>query len=385
MSGCGSKNARPDIDAPESSAAALQEETSSAQIQENELRFEDLVYDHSMELLYANQFQVDYYEGGYKYIAISGDQKILIVPEGAQVPETPEDVVVLKQPLSRIYLVATAAMDYFLQLDCLDHITLSSQKVSGWYLEEARQAMEDGRMKYAGKYSTPDYELILSEGCDLAIENTMIYHTPDVLEQLKKLGIPYLVEMSSYETDPFGRMEWLKLYAALVDKDEEAQQYYAELMQRLQTVLEQEPTGLKTAFFYINSQGAVNVRKSADYVAKAIGIAGGEYVSFDESEEENALSTMTIQMESFYAGARDADILIYNSTIEGELETIEQLLEKSSLLVDFKAVKEGTVWCIEKNFYQESLELGNMILDINKILSDPDTPDEELHFLHRLK
>ena len=66
---------------------------------------------------------------------------------------------------------------------------------------------------------------------------------------------------------------------------------------------------------------------------------------------------MTIQMESFYAGARDADVLIYNSTIEGELETVEQLLEKSSLLADFKAVQEGNVWCIEKNFYQESLEL----------------------------
>ena len=78
-------------------------------------------------------------------------------------------------------------------------------------------------------------------------------------------------------------------------------------------------------------------------------------------------------------------MLIYNSTIEGELETVEQLLEKSSLLADFKAVKEGNVWCIEKNFYQESLELGDMILDINKILTDPDVKEEELHFLHRLK
>ena len=31
------------------------------------------------------------------------------------------------------------------------------------------------------------------------------------------------------------------------------------------------------------------------------------------------LSTMNMQMESFYAAAKDADILIYNSTIDGEL------------------------------------------------------------------
>ena len=31
-------------------------------------------------------------------------------------------------------------------------------------------------MIYAGKYNAPDYELILDEGCGLAIESTMIHH-----------------------------------------------------------------------------------------------------------------------------------------------------------------------------------------------------------------
>lgn len=48
---------------------------------------------------------------------------------------------------------------------------------------------------------------------------------------------------------------------------------------------------------------------------------------------------MNMQMEEFYAGAKDADYIIYNSTIDGELTTIDQLLAKSSLLNDFKAVK----------------------------------------------
>ena len=59
-------------------------------------------------------------------------------------------------------------------------------------------------------------------------------------------------------------------------------------------MLAQEPAGKTVAFYYITTSGAVNVRKSGDYIAKAIRMAGGEYVSFDESGEENALSTMTI-------------------------------------------------------------------------------------------
>ena len=210
----------------------------------------------------------------------------------------------------------------------------------------------------------------------------MIYHTPEVVEQLEAVGVPVLVERSSYESDPLGRLEWLKLYAALLGKEDEACAYYDDLIAALAPVLDQQPTGKTVAFFYITTSGAVNVRKSGDYIAKAIRMAGGEYVSFDESGEENALSTMTIQMESFYDTALDADVLIYNSTIDGEITSIDELLAKSPLFADFKAVQTGNVWCITKNFYQESLALGDMILDVHAVLNNPDAAD--LRFLKKL-
>ena len=243
--------------------------------------------------------------------------------------------------------------------------------------------MDSGALVYAGKYSEPDYELILSQGCDLAVENTMIYHSPAVLEQLERLGIPVLVETSSYETQPLGRMEWIKLYAALLDKEDEAEALFNAKMDSVADVLEQQPTGKTVAFFYITSSGAVNVRKSTDYVAKCVAIAGGNYVSFDESAEDNAQSTINIQMESFYNGAVDADVLIYNSIIDDELHTLDELVALDPLMADFKAVKSGNVWCLTKNFYQESLELSDLILDVNHALND--APDTAFHFLTRMK
>ena len=210
-----------------------------------------------------------------------------------------------------------------------------------------------------------------------------IYHSPAVLEQLERLGIPVLVETSSYETLPMGRMEWIKLYAALLDKEDEAEALFNEKMDSVADVLEQQPTGKTVAFFYITSSGAVNVRKSTDYVAKCVAIAGGDYVSFDESAEDNAQSTINIQMESFYHGAVDADVLIYNSIIDGELHTLDELVALDPLMADFKAVKSGNVWCLTKNFYQESLELSDLILDVNHALND--APDTAFHFLTRMK
>ena len=120
-----------------------------------------LVFDHSYPLDYATQFSADCYEGGYVMIDIPDAGRFLVVPEGAaEVDDLPEDVVLLRQPLDHIYLVSTSVMDLFVHLDALDSIALSGTKAEGWYVEEAKQAMQEGRIAYAGKYSAPDYERI---------------------------------------------------------------------------------------------------------------------------------------------------------------------------------------------------------------------------------
>ena len=345
-----------------------------------------LEYERSMELSYAEEFSVDYYKGGYALITIADSDKFLVVPKGKEAPENMEEnIAVLKQPLNNIYLVATSAMDFFVSLDGLEKIRLSGTNENGWYIEEAKKALKDGSILFAGKYSAPDYELILGENCSLAVESTMIYHTPEVKEKLEQFEIPVLVERSSYESHPLGRTEWIKLYGVLLGKEEEAERLFKEQEERMESVLSEENTGKTVAFFYITTNGLANVRKSNDYVSKMIELAGGRYIFENLGEDDNALSTVNMQMEEFYAKAKDADYIIYNSAIDGELQTIDQLLEKSSLLKDFKAVKNGNVWCTGKNLFQESTGLGVMIEDIHKMLSSEGDSLTELTYMHRLK
>ena len=262
---------------------------------------------------------------------------------------------------------------------------MAGEEADGWYIPEAKEAMEQGRMEYAGKYRAPDYELLLSRSCDLAIESTMIYHTPEVKEQLEDFGVPVLVERSSYENHPLGRMEWIKLYGLLLGREDAAAEYFDTQVEKLRDILQTENTGKTVAFFYITSNGAANVRKSGDYLAKAIELAGGTYLFQDLPGEDNAQATTNLQMEAFYAKAKQADVLIYSSTIDGELQTMEELLEKSPVLSDCKAVKEGAVWCTGKNLFQESLGLGDLMVDIHKILTEDQVAQDELTYLHPLR
>ncbi len=343
----------------------------------------ELEYEDSMELLYAEKFSVDYYTGGFSLVTVNGSERYLVVPEGKESPgDLAEDITVLYQPLDRIYLVASAVMDMFISMDSLDVIRFTGTKAASWYLEEAREAVETGDILYAGNYSAPDYEQILAEGCDLAIENTMVYHTPEVKEQLEKFGIPVMVDYSSYETEPLGRTEWVKLYGLLADREEEAAEAFAGQQEAFASIGDAEDTGKTVAFFYITSSGEVNVRKASDYLPKMIELAGGHYVFSDlGAEDDTASSTVSLQMEEFYAAAREADYLIYNSTIDGELSSVEELFGKSELLENFKAVREGNVYCTTRDLYQSSMELGTMIADIHGMLNGE---EDGLTYLYRL-
>lgn len=354
-----------------------------------------LTYDHSMELSYAENFAVDYYEGGYKLLTtrLNGD-RILIVPKHQQAPKDaealvspsaegePGKLIVLQEPVKNLYLVASSVMDMFAQLDSMDAISMCSLKEEDWYIPAAKQAMKEGTLLYAGKYSQPDYELLLSQNCSMAIENSMIYHTPEVMEKLDEFGIPTLVEYSSYEEHPLGRVEWVRFFGALLDQEEKADQLFEKQKEALKRVEAEESTGKTVAFFYITSNGLVQVRQSTDYIPKMIELAGGKYVFENLGDPDSRRSTVNLQLEDFYDGAQDADFLVYNTTIDRQVQTLEDLLKKCSLLKDFKAVKNHQVWCTAEDMYQQSMSAGNLIGDFHRMLTGD---NEETRYLYRLE
>lgn len=337
-----------------------------------------------MELLYADQFSVDRYENGISLVTVGDGEKYLLVPENETV-ETSGDITVITTPADNIYLAASSAMDLFFGIGADDRIFAASTLERDWSLPYVKQAMSDEDILYAGKYSAPDYELLLSEGCGIAIESTMIYHKPEVKEQFERFGIPVFVERSSYESHPLGRLEWVKLYGLMTGKEEEAEKLFSEQSELLQSVSQNGSAGKTAAFFYISQKGSAVVRKPDDYVSKMIQLAGGEYIftSDDLNTEENAQSTTDMQFEAFYAAAKDADVLIYSSTIDGGIEDISALLEKNSLFADFKAVKTGNVWCTDKNMFQQTTAAAEIISDLNLIFTD--NAGDETEFFYRLK
>ena len=335
-----------------------------------------------MELRYAENFSVETYSGGAARLRVQ-DQNFLLLPAGAPVPDGLEKLPRIQIPVKDFYLASSSVPDLFLQMDALDSLRFTSTDAPSWRIPELRAAVEDEQILYIGKYSAPDYEALLTEGCGLAVENTMILHNPATKEKLEALGIPVLIEYSSYEPHPLGRVEWIRLYGLLCGKEAEADAFFDRQVETFQSVEGLEPLHKTVAFFHITANGGVVVRRANDYITRMIELAGAENAVMDLPPSESALSSATIQMESFYAQARDADVLIYNSTVAGDVTDLRSFLSQHPLLGDFKAVKEGNVWCTEMSMFQRSSAAADMIKELRAAVSGE--AGEDLRYLHGIQ
>ena len=374
---------------PSSAVMAEEEETLSAvSVSEDDRKppeIEGLTFEKKLDFTYVNAVDIYYYEGGYKFYDVYDSAQYLQVPEGMEVPEgLDKDVIILPGDPDNIYMAATAVMALVNAIQGLDRIRFSSLNADSWYVEEAKEAMNRGDIAFAGKYSEPDYEMLVGQGCDLAVESTMILHAPQVQEMIENLGIPVFIDHSSYETHPLGRSEWVKVYGALLGLEEEAEEFFEGQTAGIEALGEIENTGKTVAFFFVNTSGTVVVRSTGDYIPRMIEMAGGVYALNDIAVlSESKRSSVNMTMEEFYAGAVDADYLIYNSTIDSPLYSIQDLFGKSELFRDFKAVNEGNVWCADKYLYQATDITGQLIMDFHTMLSGGD--ESAMTFLRKIE
>ena len=329
-----------------------------------------------VSLTHATQFSLDVYEGGYQLASLASGERLLIVPEGATVPEgLPEDVAAIQRPLENVYLASTGMICLVDAIGALGAVGISSVRAEDSPIPAFAELLEDGSIAYGGIYRAPDYELISAAGCPLAIENTNIDHVPEVRAKLEELGVTVLMEQSSREEDMLGRLEWIRLMGALFDREDKAAEVFDDVATRVEDAAAEGPLGKTVAFFYVNEDGAAVTRRAGDYFCQMIEAAGGEYVSFaEEGAADSSPTTVTVEMERFYEGARDADVIIYNGTIDDGIASLEELVEKNALLADFRAVRNGDVWTCDANLYQQITSMADIILDLRAALSGSDEP-----------
>ena len=341
----------------------------------------ELAHVGSIELSYATRFTVDEFEGGYRLVCLANKERFLIVPQGAGTPRgLDKDIAVIAAPLTRVYHAASNSVCLIDQLGVIDAVAATSVNPQTCSIESLIQAVESGSCAYVGSYSSPDYERLAQLGCTVALENTMIDHRPDAREKLQDLGITVLTDLSSNEPTALGRLEWIRLYGMLFGREAQADEFFSSARESVERASQGKDTGKTVAFFYINEDGAAVVRRSGDYVSQMISMAGGQ-IAFGDLGDSKDSSSVTMEMESFYAQVRDADYIIYNATVDSSVSALSDFLAKNQLLANTKAVQEGNVWRCTSNMYQQMTKTPQIVSDLRAMLEGADS---SLTYLEKL-
>jgi iron complex transport system substrate-binding protein len=331
---------------------------------------------------YATGFGLEYLADGCRVVTDGEARQLLLVPRGHKVPEAYRHLPVVHTPVRRVVVASTTTAALLRPLEELESIIAVTTDREHWYIPEVRIGLEEGRIRLVGNDMGPlDYEAVLELNPDLVFIYT---GSPEDLQKLKKLEelkIPVAVDNSHRENHPLGRVEWVKFLAAFYGKEDRAEQYFQRVVENTEAVTRAVAgaTSRPRVLWGLIYQGEVYVPAGDSYVAKMIGMAGGDYLFKDLGGTGSA----TVSLEEFYRRGLEAEVFISSTLPNYGTTSIAKLVEQEKRLADLPVIRAGRVWCFQPWYYQSIDKADEMFADLAAIFH----PDlfREVELKHHMK
>lgn len=320
----------------------------------------------ALPIHFSQSFRIEYLDDGCKLVTDGENVRLLLVPQGKEVPKAYKADKIVRIPLKNAMCASSTQVGPLIKLGVLDSLKAVTTPGEKWITAEVKAAFNQGSVKYVGGdgMGQPDYELVKAVDPDMVFAYTGSYGQQAMIDKLSEMGIDCAVNNEYLESHYLGRMEWIKFMAAFYDKELEAEKILNDAVKEIDNVAI-KIAGLKEpkVAWGNSSKGKAAVPNAGSYVGKWIDMAGGDYVF--KNVGKGTSSSTQISMEDFYAQAKDADILVYSSTITLlNKPTIEGLIEGNPLLADLKAVKDGNVWVYGADWWETIPEADIFVRDI---------------------
>ncbi|WP_372638453.1 ABC transporter substrate-binding protein [Fodinibius sp.] len=299
-------------------------------------------FSHKAEADYAEGFRISYRDN-YKLLEIINPfQDRLDTLRYSLVPREIADQVNVKNtrkiPIPVRTLVATSATHIALT-DMLD----ANERVTGVvgadyvYTPEVRQRIEEGTIT-GFQEGELNKEKVLALDPDLLMVSGGPTSQFDHYRVLMDSGIDLLVNSEWLETTPLGKAEWVKVMAALLNKEKLANKKFDKVARQYNDfkaavdTVEDKPMTINNMPY----KGAWFVPGGESFTARFLKDAGADY-PWLESEETGGLRKA---FEVVYRQGLEADVWLH----PGTAKTKEDILAKDERFRDFKSFQTGEIY-----------------------------------------
>lgn len=338
---------------------------------------------------YAKGFNIEI-ESNYKIVTIHDpwqgaegvEYKYILINENEKIPARLRNYTVISTPIRRVICLSTTHIAF---IDVLKK-TNTVVGISGAdYVNnpEVRKAIEQKKVFDVGYDSNLNYELIAGLNPDLVITYGVSGQVSSYNQKLNDLGIKTIINAEYLETNPLGKLEWIKLIASFYEMEEQADLYFANAEEEYNELLElTKNVDVKPrVLFGLPWKDAWYVPGGESYLAKMVEHAGGEYI-WGESKNRESLP---FDIESVFVNASDADVWLNTGSVNNK-QDILKMDERFNGFVPFHNAKiyNNNLQTNESggnNYWESGLVEPQVVLkDMIKIIHPELLPAHELSY-----
>lgn len=293
---------------------------------------------------YATGFHIDSFRD-YKILHVTDPWqgsdgvhfRYVLAEKGAHIPDSISALPLINVPVTRLICMSTTHVAMIRSLGRIESIIGISGKA---YVSDPdlRQMIEKGLVRDVGAEQGLNYELIVSLTPDVLVTYGVTSEVSSMVNRLKDLGIPVILDGDYLEDHPLGKLEWIRFLAALYQEDQMADSIFRRIEQEYLAIRETASavypkprvmTGLPW-------KGSWYIPGGTSFAAAFIRDAGASFIWEDAPYRE----ALPLSMEAVFSKAASADVWINC----GSALSISEIEDTDARLAQFEPFQTGQVY-----------------------------------------
>lgn len=346
----------------------------------------------SDEVQYAKGFSIENYEG-YSVVTVknpwpnaSKTYTYILKKEKGTVPDSLKNNITINVPIKSIVVTSTTHIPSLEMLE-VEKTLVGFPNLKYISSKKVRTLIDAKKVKELGSNQALNTEVLI----DLQPEVIIGYgidNDTKALDNLEKSGLKVVLNGDWNEETPLGKAEWIKLFGALYDKQDKANELFATIekdylktidIAKLDSIT---PTILAGDMF----QDKWYLPKGTSWGSLILKEANANYLW----SETSGTGSLALSFETVYEKAKNADVWITS----GQFSSLKEMLDANPHYGQFEAFKKGNVYSFTRKkgktggvlYYELAPNRPDMVLkDLVKILHPDLLPTYEPFFFEKLK
>ncbi len=346
---------------------------------------------------YAQGFQI-WQENGYQLLDImtpfrvpADTMRYVLLKKGDSIPEGFSQSQVIYVPVKSIAVTSNLHAGAIDRLEAWDFLAAAGDS-DQLYSPKIREKIRNGTTREIYKGNTLNQEMVLELHPDVLMVTGSPDAGPDAYSTIVKSGIPVIINSEWMESSPLGRAEWIKLMAALLDRQNFSDHQFAFVESSYLHIagLVKNSTAKKPGVLIGNDyQGTWYMPGGKSFMATLLSDAGADY----HWKDNDQTGSIPLNFEAVYPVALDADFWL-NLYVPSAESGKKELLSSDSRYAGFKSAVNGQLYSLNNrisengaNDYWESswFRPDLLLADYVKIMHPDLLPEHTLYYCKKLE